>query len=183
MLIDYNNVLYFRRNEICMYVRFKDEKTEHVLPFERVLSYDKDEEFYEHCSKLEACYSDSIIPERFNMWKYISDDETQIPHKIKTYFTKHDKVYSNGIINIYKTQYDNKWVIWSRCKPFSSGSCVVKSNNAPMHIPAIMSCKRVPAPPINRNLIASLIILTDDDSYKKRLNNVWCSLFESNKNQ
>ena len=178
MQIDYNNVLYFRRNENCMYVRFKNEKTEHVLQYETVLSYDKDAEFFNYCEKLEECYKDEIKEERYNMWKYISDDSTPIPHKTKTYFTKHDKVYSNGTINIYRTPYSNKWVIWSRNKPFSSGSCVVKSNKPPMHIPAIMSCKRVPAPPVNRNLISSLIILTNDESYKKRLNNVWHDLFD-----
>ena len=88
MLIDYSNVLYFRRNDNCMYVRFKDEKTEHVLQFETVLSYDKDYEFFSHCEKLEAYYKDSINEERYNMWKYISDDDTPIPHKTKTYFTR-----------------------------------------------------------------------------------------------
>ena len=171
-MLDYNSILYIRRTNDTMYYRLKDSKTEIELPFETVLSYDKNIEFVEHCERLE---NNNNLNSETGLWKYIKSDTNNRAEKV--YYTKYDKVYSNGTICIYKTKISNYWIVWNRNKSYNTGSCVVKSKNYPGHIPAILEVKRIPDQAGNKNLLSALIILTTDESYKKRLNKVWYKIF------
>lgn len=174
-MIEFDNVLYVRRTEDAMYIRYKEQKEEHLIPFTKVLTDDKNQEFMALCDKIEN--NNEIEYEKAVMWKYIvKDDKNKTPAE-KVYFNKYNKVYSNGHICIYKTGVDGKWCIWNRQKPFSTGSCVVKSTNYPGHIAAILEARRIPDAPNNKNLLSALIILTTDNRYKRRLNNVWHNIF------
>jgi hypothetical protein len=170
--LDYENILFLRRSDDCFYVRYKNSKTEFCIPFNSLFSFDRDREFYDYCKELEK-YHDVTETDKTNYWKYISDDD-RVNHK--TYFTKYDIVYSNGTILIYKTPIKNRWVIWNKAKgKFETSSTVVLSKNIPVHIPAIMSVKRIPDQP-NKSILGTLMILTDSETYKKRLNDMYIKL-------
>ena len=128
MQFESKDFLYVRRTNDSMYFRLKEEKQEHELPFETVLSYDKNIEFLDICSYIENNHN--LYPE-IALWKYIKVNVKDTAPAEKIYFTKYDKVYTNGTICIYKTKVPDHWVIWNRTKPYNTGSCVVKSKNYP----------------------------------------------------
>ena len=173
-VLNYEDILFLRKGNDCFYVRYKgNNKTEFCIPFSSLLEWDKNLEFYEHCKKLEEAQGLELFPERTSYWKDIRKDDGTDE---KVYFNKYYICYSNGNIVIFKTKVQNRYVVWNRAKgTFDTSSCVVKSHKIPQHLAAILSVNRIPDQP-TKSMLQSLMILTPDKDYKKRLNDYYIKL-------